>query len=135
MNKVYLLDADVLIALANPDHIHHARADSWFNPNVQFATCPITQGSLMRYYMRYVQRASIAAAKHVLAGFIALPNHQFWPDDAAYTEIPEKGVMGHRQVTDAYLVALAAKHKGAVATMDEALAAIHSGVLLLPRHS
>jgi uncharacterized protein len=35
------------------------------------------------------------------------------------------GVIGHRQVTDAYLVALARHHGGRVATLDRGLAALH----------
>jgi predicted nucleic acid-binding protein len=81
--------------------------------------------------MRQTDRPSIHNAKMVLAGFTVLRNHHFWPDDASYADLPEKGVIGHRQVTDAYLVLLAAKHGGILATLDEALAAIHPGVLLV----
>lgn len=135
-NSVYLLDANILIALADRSNVFHDRARAWFQPETLFATCPITQGALVRHYMRQAAgNASITAAKRLLGGFTSLPTHQFWPDDATYLDIPEKGVIGHRQVTDAYLVLLAARHKGVLATMDEALAAIHPGVFLLPRYS
>jgi predicted nucleic acid-binding protein len=44
-----LLDANVLIALLVDDHIDHGAAEDWFGGmSENFATCPITQGSLMR---------------------------------------------------------------------------------------
>lgn len=139
-SSVYLLDANVLIALADVNHVHHSRAAQWFRPDVRFATCPITQGALLRHYLRLSGNPSIGAAKGLLAGFLALPLHEFWPDDVSYIDIPVRGVVGHRQVTDAYLVALAQRHGGVLATTDAGIAAIHPGVLLLPedraeRHS
>jgi hypothetical protein len=57
-----------------------------------------------------------------------------WPDDLNFKDVSGKGILGHRQVTDAYLVALAAKHKARVATMDEGLFALHPALsLLIPR--
>ena len=41
------------------------------------------------------------------------------------------GIVGHRQVTDGYRVLLARKHGGSVATMDQALAAVHAGTTLV----
>lgn len=131
-SSVYLLDANILIALADVNHVLHDRADKWFRPDVRFATCPITQSSLLRHYLRLAGRPTISAAKELLAGFIALPTHEFWPDDVSYVAIPERGVTGHRQVTDAYLVALAKHHQGVLATMDAGIAAIHLDVFLLP---
>ena len=58
--------------------------------------------------------------------------HEFWADDLPYQASHLRGVIGHRQVTDAYLVALAAHHGGRVVTLDKGLAALHGdGVLLL----
>ena len=130
-SKVYLLDANVLIALATPDHTLHDRALAWFRHRPVFATCPITQGALLRFYMRWAAGASIAGAKDLLRRISALPNHQFWPDDANYLLLPEKGLLGHRQVTDAYLVLLASAHSGVLATLDEGLAAIHPDAVLV----
>jgi hypothetical protein len=41
-NKVYLLDANVLIALATPEHSLNARAAEWFLKGHRFATCPFS---------------------------------------------------------------------------------------------
>jgi uncharacterized protein len=129
--RVYLLDANVLIALATPDHTLHSRAVSWFYREMEFATCPITQGALMRFHMRLAERPSIQTAKELLKRIAALPGHHFWPDDATYLDLPVAGLMGHRQITDAYLVLLARHHKGTLVTLDEALAAIHKDTLLI----
>lgn len=126
-----LLDANVLIALATPDHSAHQRARAWFRPDLPFATCPITQGALMRFYFRWAVRPSMSEAKRLLGRIVSQKTHVFWPDDLSYTDLPERGVLGHRQVTDAYLVALASAHGGALATMDEALAALHPGSCVL----
>jgi len=128
---VYLLDANVLIALATPEHSLNARAAEWFVEGHRFATCPITQGALYRFHLRAGVGATAESARLLLQSISALPRHEFWPDDASYLEMPTTGITGHRRVTDAYLVQLAGKHGGMVATMDEGLAAIHPGTKLL----
>ena len=123
----FLLDANVLIALLVDDHVHHGAAENWFAGLSQnFATCPITQGSLLRLLIREGQLA--ATARAVLAGTIADPRHEFWPDDIPYTEVPVQGIIGHRQVTDAYLAQLARARGSRLATFDQAMATLHSDV-------
>ncbi|MDQ3528256.1 MAG: hypothetical protein M3424_10365, partial [Actinomycetota bacterium] len=51
-DAVYLLDANVLIALVVTDHEHHARAAAWMSPGRRFAVCPVTQGALVRFLLR-----------------------------------------------------------------------------------
>ena len=90
-----LLDANVLIALLVDDHVHHGAAENWFvGMSGNFATCPITQGSLMRLLVREGQPTS--AAREVLNGTSADPRHEFWPDDIPYTDVPIQGIVGHR---------------------------------------
>lgn len=132
-SKVFLLDANVLIALATPEHSLNARAAAWFRKGHRFATCPITQGALVRFHLRAGEGATAESAKLLLKSIHSLPRHEFWPDDASYLDMPTRGIIGHRQVTDAYLVLLAAKHSGSLATMDEGLAAIHAGTTLVER--
>ena len=129
-----LLDANVLIALIVDDHVHHAAAENWFaGINGNFATCPITQGSLMRLLIREGQPA--AAARAVLSGTTAHPRHKFWPDDIPYTDVPVQGIIGHRQVTDAYLAQLARAHRSRLATFDQAMAKLHDDVAELVPYS
>ena len=130
-SKVYLLDSNVLIALATPEHSLNARASGWFRKVRRFATCPITQGALFRFHLRAGVEASAESAKLLLESIFSLQQHEFWPDDVSYLDMPTKGIVGHRQVTDAYLALLARKHGGSLATMDQALAAVHEGTTLV----
>jgi uncharacterized protein len=122
-----LLDANVLIALLVDDHVHHQAAENWFaGMTGNFATCPITQGSLMRLLIREGQPA--AAARTILDGTAADSRHEFWADDIPYTDVPTQGIVGHRQVTDAYLAQLARARGSRLATFDQALAKLHHDV-------
>jgi len=122
-----LLDANVLVALIVNDHVHHSSAETWFlGVTDGFATCPITQGSLIRLLIREGQTAE--AARSILRGLAADERHEFWPDDITYADIPTAGIIGHRQVTDAYLAQLARSRASRLATFDQALAKIHADV-------
>lgn len=122
-----LLDANVLIALLVDDHVHHVAAETWFTGlEGNFATCPISQGSLMRLLIREGQPA--ATARVILTGAAAHPRHEFWPDDVSYGDVPIRGIVGHRQVTDAYLAQLARAHEARLATFDQALATLYTDV-------
>jgi len=128
--STFLADGNVLIALTVIDHVHHDLALAWFDATgPDLATCPITEGTLLRFLMRGGQRAAEAMA--VLDAIRAQDWHSFWPDDIAYESSQMVGVIGHRQVTDAYLVALARRHGGHVATLDAGLAALHGDDVLL----
>ena len=122
-----LLDANVLIALVVKDHVHHHAAEAWFaGTTATIATCPITQGSLVRLLIREGQPAQEATA--VVSTLMAQPRHEFWPDDAAFDAVGLNGVIGHRQVTDAYLAHLARVHGGRLATFDQGLAKLHTDI-------
>jgi toxin-antitoxin system PIN domain toxin len=122
-----LLDANVLIALLVDDHVHHVAAEDWFvGLSGNFATCPITQGSLMRLLIREGQSA--ANARAVLNGATGDARHEFWPDDVGYADVPIQGIIGHRQVTDAYLAQLARARGSRLATFDQAMAKLHNDV-------
>jgi toxin-antitoxin system PIN domain toxin len=122
-----LLDANVLIALLVDDHVHHVAAENWFvGTSGNFATCPITQGSLMRLLIREGQSAATAQA--VLNGVTGDVRHEFWPDDVGYADVPIQGIIGHRQVTDAYLARLARARGFRLATLDRAIAKLHNDV-------
>jgi toxin-antitoxin system PIN domain toxin len=117
----YLLDANVLIALTVAEHEHHPRASSWAAGIDHFALCPIVEGALVRFLVRIGESARVA--KDVLRAVHRMPGCDFWPDSLSYVDADLGHVRGHRQVTDAYLVSLAAGRVGtAVATLDEGLA-------------
>jgi len=121
-----LLDGNVLVALIYPPHVHHPAARQWFlRQTGAFASCPITQGTLVRMLLHFQAVPGIEDAIGVLRSLAGHPRHRFWPDALDYLRVDMKGVMGHRQVTDAYLVALAKKNDGRLATFDQGMAALH----------
>lgn len=127
-NSVHLLDGNVLYALIDQSHVHHTSARRWFLGNVDgFATCPITQGTLVRLVMR-VGNQTIGQAIQLLATVTHHPHHHFWLDSLNYSQIRWNGVVGHRQVTDAYLAGLARKRGGKLATFDRGLVSLHADV-------
>lgn len=68
----------------------------------------------------------------MLAALTVHARHQSWADDLGYDAVGLRGVVGHRQVTDAYLAQLARVHDGRVATFHRGLAALHQDVAVLP---
>jgi uncharacterized protein len=72
--------------------------------------------------------ASSGQALDLLSAICSMSQHEFWADDLGYAQVPMSGVIGHRQVTDAYLAQLARQHHGRLATMDAGLSAQHPDV-------
>ena len=127
---IRLLDVNVLVALAWPNHIHHARAHAWFGDirDEGWATCPITESGFVRVSsnVHVIPDARTPSEAMALLGEIRrLPGHTFWVDDVspADTEAgPFARVVGHRQVPDAHLLTLAIRNGGSLATFDRRLA-------------
>ena len=125
-----LLDANVLIALTISSHVHHEAATRWIaERDVGFATCPITEGSLVRLVVR--EGSSAAVAQTLLRELAESPRHRFFADDIAYSDVRLAGVIGHRQVTDAYLAQLCRTRGLTLATFDAGLASLHDDVAVL----
>jgi toxin-antitoxin system PIN domain toxin len=125
-----LLDANVLIALVVTEHVHHDATAEWLSAfDAEFATCPITQGSLVRFLVRAGQSA--AAARDVISAIKKVKRHEFWPDSVSFADVEVGGVIGHRQVTDAYLAQLARSRRGQLATLDSGLTHLHKDVAVL----
>lgn len=119
-----LADVNVLIALTVEDHVHHRQARAWFESHAdELATCPITQGALLRFLIR--EGVGARDALDALRQIQALPQHVFWADEIGFDATVLAGVIGHRQVTDAYLAALARHFGGRLVTIDRGLAAQH----------
>jgi uncharacterized protein len=126
--KPYLLDTNVLIALAWPNHVHHEEATDWFlrKAATGFRTCPITQTGFVRISSNpSFSRDAVAPAEGLalLDRITRLPGHGFWPDDLTAAEAcASRSPATHRQVTDGYLLALAIAHDGVLATLDRGIA-------------
>lgn len=113
-----LLDADMVIALTISEHYHHDRVSRWLSGlDVRIALCPVVEGSLVRFLVRVGDSAHGAA--EVLRLMHDDPRCEFWPDSVSYASADLGDVRGHRQVSDAYLGALATSRPDSVlATLD-----------------
>jgi toxin-antitoxin system PIN domain toxin len=120
-----LLDVNVLIALLDSDHVHHAQAKAWLKVNIKhgWASCPLTQNGCIRIMSQpgYPNALPAAAVAERLAAATATNHHVFWPDAVSMLDagrIAWSAVLGSRQVTDAYLLALAVQQDGLLVTLD-----------------
>jgi toxin-antitoxin system PIN domain toxin len=128
--SVHLLDANVLIALSWPHHVHHAKAHEWFQAIGRhgWATCPLIQCAFIRISSNPKIIAGAVTpreALEVLKKIVSIPGHHFWPDalePTAAEAFASAAFVGHRQVTDAYLLSLARFHAGKLATFDSGVA-------------
>jgi hypothetical protein len=127
--KGYLLDTNALIALLWPRHAQHDAATRWFarHRGKGWATCPITELGFVRIVSNPAfSRDAVTPreAAGLLAANTAARDHVFWPADAAQADVTAFAgprLVGHQQVTDAYLLGLAMRRDGLLATFDEGL--------------
>ena len=129
----WLLDVNVLVALRLDSHVHHQRVHRWFATlkRDRFATCVITQGTLLRVHMKTAVDSSAAAAWRALKDVSSHPKHEWWDDRLSFLAVPHRHLQGSTQVTDAWLAELARRRKGRLATLDSGLAALHADVAVL----
>lgn len=125
----FLLDVNVLIALVDADHVSHQAAHDWFGREGKrsWATCPLTENGLVRIVGNPKYQGGGAAPAQVvriLTGLTELEGHVRWPDDVSLTDpglfVAER-VLTPAQVTDTYLLGLAVRHGGRLATLDRRL--------------
>jgi uncharacterized protein len=127
--KAYLLDVNVLIALAWPSHLLHDRVIRWFDKHAArgWATCPLTEAGFVRVLSNPAFSPRSIAPEHALELLkmnAAHETHQFWTADISLGEalrLSHVRIMGHQQISDAYLLGLAAHKGGILATCDEAI--------------
>ena len=136
--KTALLDINILTALLWPAHEHHEVAHAWFGgrADAPWATCSLTQLGFVRIVSNpSFSRDALSSveALALLAENLAHPGHQFWTDSlqvpTAVKEM-EPRLQGHKQLTDAYLLALAHRRKGVLATFDRGLRTLAGDALL-----
>jgi hypothetical protein len=127
--KTALLDVNVLTALLWPTHEHHEIAYRWIDAraNSRWATCSLTQLGFVRIVSNPAfsrDALSPAAAVALLAENLEHTAHEFWEEDL---QVPpamrriESRLQGYRQFNDAYLLALASRRGGVLATFDRPL--------------
>jgi toxin-antitoxin system PIN domain toxin len=128
VSRPFLLDVNLLIALFDPDHVHHEAAHVWFgiHRSSGWATCPLTENGLVRIlsnpaYSPAAERAAEIARR--LRSFRESGHHVFWPDDVSVCDASVFSLtVGHRQISDVYLLALAVRRGGRLATFDRSIA-------------
>lgn len=123
-----LLDVNVLIALLDSDHADHERARDWLRSEIGdgWASCAITQNGVVRVMsqQRYPSPVPPGEAIRRLAMAASTEHHQFWScassvvDEATFDRAR---IHGPRQVTDAYLLALAVVNVGRFVTFDQSV--------------
>lgn len=121
-----LLDVSVLLALFDSDHVSHERSRNWFEREIQhgWASCAITENGFVRIISQpaYPSRISTTEAIERLEEATSSSPHERWPCDVSIlsgTEIDRTRIHGPRQVTDAYLLALAVSRGGRFVTLDQ----------------
>jgi uncharacterized protein len=120
-----LLDVNVLIALLDAGHMHHATARAWLDANIEhgWASCPITQNGCLRIMSAdaYPRSRPLAVVAGRLREATGMYHHEFWTDAISVLD-PDRFDQGRwltsRQVTDAYLLALAVHRDGIFVTLD-----------------
>lgn len=127
-----LLDVNVLVALAWPNHVHHAVAARWWQQRAVhgWATTPVTELGFVRLSSteRVVGlRVAPHSALAMLARLVEHPAHTFWPDDVRLMHNAPARLATARQVTDAHLLALATHRGGRVVTFDRGLSQLGGG--------
>ncbi len=126
---VQLLDVNVLIALCDARHEHHELAARWFVAHAArgWASCPLTQSGAIRIMSApaYPGARPVVQVLAQLQAMCAHAYHRFWPDVVSLVQvgtINPAHLLGHRQLTDAYLLALAVHHRGCLVTLDGGVA-------------
>jgi uncharacterized protein len=123
-----LLDVNVLIALLDADHLHHARAAAWLAANIKagWASCAITQNGCVRIMSQpgYPNALPAAGVAQRLREATQAEHHAFVPGDISLLDtrhFDADQLLGHRQVTDAWLLGLAVQHGLRFVTFDGAM--------------
>jgi hypothetical protein len=122
----YLLDVNVMIALADTQHIHHRVVMRWFGTGgFDWGLCAFSEAGFLRVTTNSrFGTHSLEEAAGVLTGLTRYPGYRFWPIASGWGSLvaPFAGrVFGHQQVTDAYLLGLAVKENGVLVTLDKAI--------------
>ena len=120
-----LLDISVLIALCDPNHVAHQRVALWFEETgaKAWVSCPMTENGFLRIISSPSYpglSGSVPVAAELLRRLTRHRGHDFWPDDYSMANgVVDLGrIAGPKQVTDLYLLGLAAKRKAKFSTLD-----------------
>jgi hypothetical protein len=127
---MWLLDANALIALGWPAHEHHAAMQRWFKRRAAegWATTAVTQSAFVRIVSQPAfsgRVISVPQIAELLLRNTAHPKHRLLAMDFGFEQVLgccSGGLYGHRPITDAYLLATAARHGARLVTFDSGIA-------------
>lgn len=124
-----LLDANVWLALAFSDHVHHARAKAWFDGigDESCAFCRITQMALLRHLTNpKIMGAAVQTQQQAWASYEALaadPRVLFLMEpldlEIRFHALTQDASPSHGQWTDAYLASFAMVRDFEFVTLDK----------------
>lgn len=125
-----LLDVNVLIALLDASHAFHDRAHEWWAANASqgWASCPLVENGVTRIMANPAysgsRRFTVEELIAAVSSFVAASDHRFWADSVTLRDsrvFATDHIHGGRQLTDLYLLALAAENGGRLATFDQGI--------------
>jgi toxin-antitoxin system PIN domain toxin len=129
VSRIALLDVNVLVALFDPDHVHHDAAHDWFADTGRsaWATCPLTEAGFLRVLSNPAYGGTVPRAVELadrLRRFCSSDGHEFWQGevsllDTSLFDLSRAG--GHRRLTDIYLLGLAHQRGGRLVTFDRTI--------------
>jgi len=135
----HLLDVNVVIALIDPLHVHHERAHRWFATRgaAPWHTSPTVQNGVVRVvsHPTYPNSQPAPVVLASLASLAAREDHRFLPDSVSLLDgsVHTERLLASSQVTDTYLLHLAASNDALLATFDTRIVttAVPSGAKVL----
>jgi toxin-antitoxin system PIN domain toxin len=126
--KRALLDVNVLIALLDTDHTHHRTARKWLRGQIDsgWASCPLTENGCIRIMSQPQYPNPVRTGEVItrLTDAAATSYHELWPNSLSIldeTAVDKTRILGPKQVTYVYLLALAVKRGGRFVTFDGAV--------------
>jgi toxin-antitoxin system PIN domain toxin len=128
----WLLDVNALIALLDPNHVHHETMHAWFaarKPRT-WATCPLTEKGLVRVLAQPAYPGGPFAPRKTIGMLhVWKSNHgdsyELWTDDVSLTDATlfrTEFIVSSRQVSDVYLLGLAHRRGSRLVSLDRHLA-------------
>jgi hypothetical protein len=122
-----LLDVNALIALVDSEHMHHAVLLHILPELTRFGwgISAVSEAGALRILTNpRVGRYRLEEVVSTIEGLYALPRFRYWRETGAWREIPNEirdRILGHQQITDAYLLAMAVSEGGVLVTFDKAI--------------
>ena len=126
-----LLDVNALIALVDTAHVHHEAMHRWFAAHAAegWSTCPLTENGMVRVLSQPAYPSGQYTPYEVIGILRVLKEshrqvHEFWTDDVSLSDeslFQPNHIAGSRQVTDAYLLGMAARRGGKVVSFDRSM--------------